>query len=71
MKASKALHQPPHQPLDLTRRRVRVLAQIAVGLPFLAGNASAYLRGAYNLGRNLLWDKSRVFKFVGRGEIRE
>lgn len=52
-------------PLDMTWG---LCAQVAVGLPFLAGNASAYLRGAYNLGRNLLWDKSRVFKFVGRGE---
>jgi hypothetical protein len=48
-------------------RDVGGVAQVAAGLPFLGANALAYLRGAYNLGRNLLWDKSRVFKFVGRG----
>ena len=40
--------------------------QVLAGAPFLLGNARAYLAGAYNLGRSLLWDKTRVFRFVGR-----
>ena len=37
-----------------------------MGLPFLLTNPVAYLTIAYDLGRTLLWEKTRSFKFVGR-----
>jgi len=43
-----------------------LLLQGLLGFPFLAGNFEAYLEGAYDLSRTLLWDKTRVFKWVGR-----
>jgi alpha-1,3-mannosyltransferase len=42
------------------------IVQLAVGLPFLVANWRAYLTISYDLGRTLLWEKTRSFKFVGR-----
>jgi alpha-1,3-mannosyltransferase len=40
--------------------------QVILGLPFLVADPSAYLRWAYDVRRELLWEKTRNMKFVGR-----
>jgi len=42
------------------------IVQIIVGFPFLQSNWKAYITISYDIGRTLLWEKTRNFKFVGR-----
>jgi len=40
--------------------------QIVIGIPFLLANWKSYVFIAYDISRELLWEKTRNFKFVGR-----
>ena len=42
------------------------ISHLLIALPFLIKEPIAYLSNAYDIGRTLLWEKTRAFKFVGR-----
>ena len=43
-----------------------VSVNVCLAWPFVQSSAAAYLRGAFDLSRTLLWEKTRNFKWVGR-----
>jgi hypothetical protein len=45
---------------------VLAVVQVGLALPFLLANARAFAVRAFNLGRDLVFDKTRVMRFVGR-----